>query len=575
MLPKQHIADLGFFLRKYGLRHVVICPGSRNAPLIQLFTADTRFHCHSIVDERSAAYVAMGMARTLGEPVAVVTTSGTAALNLAPGVAESFYQEIPLILLTADRLPGAAAKKENQAIRQRDIYIQNSKAAFSLPVAPDSDEELEAAGELMDGAIRLLTEIPKGPVQINIPLEEPLYETLPPAREILPSDSQAGKAFPTPEKTEFEDLAGSIEGRKKILILPGMYPRDPHLSGGLGNFASRTHALVLCENLSNLCGPGFAENPETFLAALSASARKNLIPDLVITFGGQMVSKRIRKFLNECTASEFWHIGTGAESMNPYSNKGRVICGDPAVFFSTFPFPPGPHEEPGYAEKWREHAARVNRFAGDFIRNHAFGNLAAMQCVLEGLPEGTALHLGNSGAVRYAQFFPARPSVTYFANRGTSGIDGCLSAAVGAAMVSGNLHLAVLGDLSFVYDSNAMWNENFPPNLKIIVLNDAGGGIFRIIEGPDRMPFLEEYAVTRHPVSPGLLASAFGLDHRMFSEKAELLEYLPEFFAKRNVPEVMEIDTAKYENSTIFKALFKNLEELHHDEQGMESDQSI
>ena len=181
--------------------------------------------------------------------------------------------------------------------------------------------------------------------------------------------------------------------------------------------------------------------------------------------------------------------------------------------------------------------------------------------ILNAIPDQTVVHLGNSGTIRYSQLYPSRSELRYYANRGASGIDGSLSTAVGAAMVSEELHVIILGDLSFIYDSNGMWNKDFPDNLKIIVLNDGGGGIFRIIEGPDRMPFFEEFSVTHHPVSIQLLAEAFGRSYRLAKDFSDLQSNLALLFEKESGFSLLEVETSKSENSRIFTQFIKSIQE--------------
>ncbi|MCA1747214.1 MAG: 2-succinyl-5-enolpyruvyl-6-hydroxy-3-cyclohexene-1-carboxylic-acid synthase, partial [Bacteroidales bacterium] len=195
-----------------------------------------------------------------------------------------------------------------------------------------------------------------------------------------------------------------------------------------------------------------------------------------------------------------------------------------------------------------------------FFTTAPFSNLTATTAILGQAPPTTTVHLGNSGTIRYSQLSATRNDLTYYSNRGTSGIDGSLSAAVGAAMVSPGPHLAILGDLSFVYDSNALWNKNFPKNLKIIVLNDQGGGIFRLLDGPSRMSFFEEFSVAHHPVDLQHLAEAFGLKHLFVGDMIALKTALATLFSGDTGPALLEVHTAKSENSAIFKQFFKSLQ---------------
>ncbi len=535
MQHNQHIADLAPLLLASGIRHAVICPGSRNAPLTQLFTTGKGFRCHSIVDERSAGYVALGMARQLGEPVAVVTTSGTAVLNLAPAVAEAYHQEVPIVVITADRPLEKIGQFNNQWLDQEAPFFASSKGFYQLPLKVSHPEELEHmlgyAGRLLDSS----TASPAGPVHLNVPLEEPLYEKLPESSGAWQGSGEG----PSGEVPAGEDsLQALFPPDRKIMVLAGMGPPDENRSAGLTYLVANRQAVVVAENIANIPGMDFIAHPELVLALSGEAEMGTLRPDLVISFGGQVVSKRLKLFLQSIPDVEHREIS-------------REVAG--ALSSMKSPESPGEGNENQYLEAWKElenrALTRVRKKRGDL----PYGNLSATYAILEKVAPGTVMHLGNSAAIRYSQLVPCRNDLTYYSNRGVSGIDGCLSSAAGAAMVSEGPHLLVVGDLSFVYDSNAMWNKDFPENLKIVVLNDGGGGIFRLLDGPDRMGFFEEFSVTHHPVSLELLSQAFGRPCQRATGMEDLGEKLAAFLMPGNMTTVLEVDTSGSENSRIFK----------------------
>jgi len=531
----QHISELGPLVEKLGVRHVLIAPGSRNAPLTQLFTSGNSFICHSIVDERSAGYVALGMARQLGQAVVVVTTSGTAVLNLSPSLAEAFHQNIPLLILTADRPRENLSQFNNQVTDQRFPYFNFSKGYFELAAELREISNLEQGMKAVEQLFKEAVSYPEGPVHLNLPLIEPLYVSLPEpilsGREIQRnSDSQPSGTAVLPAI----DLAG-----KKVLILAGMGSADTRLQQVLEQLQTQMNVVVVAENISNLSSVGFISSPELVLAGASHKERKTLEPDLLISFGQQVVSKRMKLFVQSLEDLEIRELQEGPgladllEDLQTSSERDK-----------------------SYKDQWKEIEDRESDRARIYLQQAPFGNLTAMARILEAAPAQTVIHLGNSTTIRFSQLLRARSDLEYYSNRGVSGIDGSLSAAVGAAMVSDQLHLLILGDLSFVYDSNALWNKSFPENLKIVVLNDGGGGIFRLLDGPDRMEFFEEFSVTHHPVSLELLSSAFG---RRFSRAANMdeLDKLKEvLFMQDQGLSVLEVDTSTSENSRIFKELF-------------------
>jgi len=547
MQRNQHIAELGPLLARRGIRHALLCPGSRNAPLIQLFTSREQFRCHSVVDERSAGYVALGMARQLGEPVAVVTTSGTAVLNLAPALAEAFHQRVPLVAITADRPLEKIPRFNNQWLDQEAPFFASTKGFYQTPPRVNEPEDLEQILRHLDALVEAAVTLPAGPVHINIPLEEPLYEPLP--------EPAAGKYGEHTRPGEISaELAGEIIHQlremipspdSRVLVLAGTGYPDPGFLHGLALLLEQHRWAMVAELTANLTGRQCIAHPELIMAMAGEPEREVLRPDLLLSFGGQVVSKRLKHFLQ--SLPDLRHRELTPVEMEAISKYGT---GDsPAVV-------PGISGPGDYLEAWKNQEELALEAAGEKLRNLPFGNFQAVRRVMERIPAGWSLHLGNSAAVRYAQLVPARGDLTYHANRGTSGIDGCVSTAVGAAMVSDEQHLLVVGDLGFVYDSNAMWNKDFPGNLRVVVLNDGGGGIFRLLEGPSRMDFFEEFSVTHHPVSLELLSQAFGRGFHRAENGEELEEKLDSLFKPGNLAVVLEVDTTGSENSRIFKDFF-------------------
>lgn len=537
----QHIVELAPLLKGFGLRHVIICPGSRNAPLIQLFTSRKNFFCHSLVDERSAGYVALGMARQLKEPVAVLTTSGTAVLNLAPAVAEAYHQQIPLFVITADRPSEKIRHFNNQIIDQRAPFYNFSKAYYQLPML-SQPEDLDNALSHMERLFGEGLSYPAGPVHLNVLLEEPLYEPLPePGKEKAAREKNS-------EKQDIKAEAGvglrdfsTVENNTKILVLAGMGYYCENIIRNLEKLLKLGQLVVVAENIANLSADDFISGPELVLADLDEEGQKTLAPDLLLSFGGQVVSKRLKLFLQ--ALPELKHMDIDSDVSANLEELAEHLAGVQGASSSNH-----------FQELWKQKEAGRAGLMAEKVRDLPYGNLYITRALLSAAPSRSVIHLGSSSSVRYAQILPHRADLFYYANRGTSGIDGCVSAAVGAAMVSEDLHILLVGDLSFVYDSNALWNRAFPENLKIVVLNDRGGGIFRLLKGPSEMDFFEDFSVAYHPVSPEKLAYSFQRKALRVKNQHELEEALSLLFAPDSSLSVVDADSSMQENSRIFKA---------------------
>lgn len=543
---KQHITDLAGLLRRYQVRHVVICPGSRNAPLIQVFQRDELFKCHSIVDERSAGYVALGMAKQSGQPAAVITTSGTAVLNLAPAVAEATNQKIPLIVLTGDRPEEYPPQFTNQRINQAEVFAANSVGFFEFPPDFEDNKALErcmlnAAGLLRTGCLER-----PGPVHFNFVLHEPLYEEVPRIvmTEIPVEDLQNPQVGNPVADKDLALISEYLSLQKKVLIIAGMAKYEEAAQKALDEIAAGHQVVVISENIANLHGPFVITAPELVLADAREQVAKKLHPDLVVAMGGAVVSKKTRQFVQGLTDIPVMALDGDPETIIHMIHDALSV---------------GDDIKNEFGKRWKKIVVTAAERADGYFRTAPFSNLKSIHKIIHKIPSGTTVHLGNSGVVRYSQLFPPRDDLTFHGNRGTSGIDGSLSTAVGAAMVSNENHVAILGDLSFMYDSNALWNKNFPPNLKIIILNDKGGGIFRLLNGPDQMAFFKEFSVTDHPAETEHIFRAFGMNILKANSDNTLEEGLYSLLEPGSVITAMEVNTSESENSGIFKKFYKSI----------------
>ena len=324
------------------------------------------------------------------------------------------------------------------------------------------------------------------------------------------------------------------------MILAGMGKYSKRVGEILLQLSESKQVVVIAENIANLPMEAFISQADLLLAGVGLEGRRALYPDVVLAFGGQVVSKRLKLLLQSTPNLVHYEIEGDAEASLE-------------ILLERLPADSESSTALQFREDWKQEEKRTVESSMQKLESLPYSMLSSIHRVLDAAPAGAVIHLGNSSTIRYSQNLPLRRDLSYFSNRGTSGIDGSVSAAVGAALVSEQSHLLVLGDLSFVYDSNAMWNRSFPENLKIVVLNDNGGGIFRLLKGPSEMAFFEAYSVSHHPVSPKKLARAFGRTARLVENEKELEEALKVLFGPEGKLEVVEVDLSKSENSRIFK----------------------
>ena len=542
---KKNIQALVEVCRIKGIRQVVFSPGSRSAPLVIGFSQVKDINCTVIADERVAGFFALGMAQQSGHPVAVVCTSGTAVLNLAPAICEAYYQQVPLLILTADRPPEFIGIGENQAINQTSIYSNYIRASFNLPESPQD------AAQITSEAIDLTTQGYMAPVHINIPLREPLYGTTDEPLTDFSISKMAEFALPS---------SASIPLSKRNMLICGMHEPDEQLLKIIQRISLRDDLVVVAEPLSNVPIATAVKNPDGALTILKDEEYTAYAPETVITIGKQIVSKRLRQFLRKIAPAKHYHISTdqggwnglGAKEYHHISAKPEAVLNNIAEI---------KYQPTDYSRQWQSLQKKTATITSQFAWQAAFSDLSVFHGLVSSFPDNANIQYGNSSSVRYGGFFEHRASLSVNSNRGTSGIDGCVSTAAGAACQSGRLTISVVGDVSFLYDSNALWNNALSPHLRIIVINNGGGTIFRLIEGPGRVENFEKFFETRHKLSAELLAQMYQIPY-YFCDRAEDMDFvLGQFYKpqKGNRPAILEIKTDAAISEKVYKQYFEFL----------------
>lgn len=554
---KKSVSLLADIFVKKGLSDIVISPGSRNAPIILAFANHPDIKALSIIDERSAAFFALGMSLEKGKAAAIACTSGSAALNYAPAIAEAYYQKIPLLIFTADRPPELIDVGDGQTIRQKDVYSNFIKASFEISENLDSPASFALANRIINHAIDLAHFPEPGPVHINLPFSEPLYNTSENIFEgtLLPRENNSNK----PSDNFFKVLAKRWNQHKKILLIAGQQNVNMLLNETLSSVVAGKNVVLLIETTSNLFNKNFVGCIDNVLTAINEKEADFFKPDLLITFGHQIVSKKIKKFLRSHQPTEHWHVSPCGEALDTFQSLTKSIKARPYDFFKAMDnF--AEKSPSAFATAWLQKRNKIIKRREDFLANTEYSDLQVFDVLLRHIPVGTTLHLGNSTPVRYTQLFGSREFIIYRSNRGVSGIDGQVSTAAGAAFATGNINLLITGDVGFLYDSNGLMNKNLTPNFKIIVINNGGGGIFRFIPGPNSSPLLEKFFETKHHYNAEKLAEAFNIKYVKTGTIQELLYALPEFFNANGQPVLLEVFTPGETNAIKLREYFEYLE---------------
>ncbi len=552
------LADI--FVKK-GLEHIVISPGSRNAPIVLSFAQNPEIRAISIVDERSAAYFALGMAQQLKKAVAITCTSGGAVLNYAPAIAEAYYQRVPLLVITADRPKELIDQGDGQTIRQNNVYANYVKASFEIPGEIDNESDFRKAEQLVNEAIEL-TSIPGfGPVHINIPFAEPIYNQA----NKLPFDvslTKSGyKQQDLPEET-LKRLTDTWNQKSKKLLIAGMMDPDPALLGLLKKLAHDPSVVVLTETTSNLMNDCSCPCIDRVVHTIGDGEAERFRPEILVTFGGNVVSKMVKAFLRKHKPEHHWNIDPVDPDMNTYQCLTDGIKLDPVSFLNHL-LPGAIAVDSDYLDLWNARDKRSEQRHQEFLQDCDYSDLKVFEALLEFVPSKSHIQLGNSTPVRYAQLFKQKKKLLYHSNRGTSGIDGTVSTAAGAAYVTQAPTTLITGDLGFLYDSNALMNHHLAANLRIVIINNSGGGIFRFIPGPDKTDQLEEFFEAHHNWTAEFIARNFNVPYYSVCNLEELKTTMQLFYReqKDNRPAILEIHTPNRKNARILKSYFNYLKE--------------
>ena len=549
--PKIPLAQsiIEIFLAK-GITSVIISPGSRNAPLTIGFVNNPAFQCYSIADERAAAFFALGIAQQTKQPVALVCTSGSAVLNYYPAFAEAFYSQIPLIVISADRPQNKIDIGDGQTIRQENVFENHSLYNANLHEDVSTENDLKI-NEAISTAITQ-----KGPVHINAPFEEPLYETVS-ALSVTVDIVASANATQTISIEDVLEFATIWNNSTKKMILVGVNEPNAINEKIIDAFAKDESVVVLTETTSNLHHHTFINTIDTIITPFTNADFENFRPEILVTFGGMVVSKRIKAFLRKYKPKHHWHI----DSWRAYDTFGALTNHfevNPNVFFDTF-LPLTNAMVSNYFQQLDAVKALRKLKSDMYLDKIPFSDFKVFEKVIQSLPTNSQLQISNSSAIRYAQLIDVHPSIEVYCNRGTSGIDGSTSTAIGAAVASAKQTVFITGDVGFLYDSNALWNNYIPKNFKIILINNGGGGIFRILPGHEESPVFNTFFETSHCLTAEHLAKMYGFEYAIASDEANLATSLTALYAQNDRPSILEIFTPTLKNDSILLQYFKEL----------------
>lgn len=549
LYPKIPLAQAVIeIFRQKEIQHIVISPGSRNAPLTMGFTNQEGFTCYSIADERCAAFFALGLAQQLQKPVAVVCTSGSAVLNYYPAVAEAFYSQIPLLIVSADRPKNKIDIGDGQTIRQENVFANHIVFSANL-----SENASVVNDNLIVSAIETAIS-QKGPAHINVPFEEPLYETL---LEPTYVPKVTTSAIEDEEFTLDAKFISEWQSAKKKLILVGELVPNAIEQKYIESLAKDESVLVLLEKTSNLHHGTFIDRIDTLVSTFSDEEKLNFQPDILLTFGGMIVSKRIKSLLRNHQPKQHWHIDEirAYDTFGCLSNHFKTSISEFFKQLLNDDLKTSSSYQSYFQSIWQDRLVKHEKYMSEI----PFSDFKVFDFLSRNLPENIQLQVSNSSPIRYLQLVPCNNTIEVFCNRGTSGIDGSTSTAIGAAVANKKPTIFVTGDISFLYDSNALWNNYIPKNFKIILINNSGGGIFRILPGHQETETFNTFFETSHHLTAEYLAKMYAFEYASVQNEPELHSIWDSFISNENKPSILEIFTPEKINDMILLDYFKKL----------------
>lgn len=506
---KENVNILTGLLVQHGIRHAVVCPGSRNAPIVHNLNECPDITCYPVTDERSAGFYALGMSQALQAPVVVCVTSGTALLNLAPAVAEAYYQHIPLVVISADRPPQWIDQLDGQTLPQPDALGHFVRKAVSIPEPHNEEEHWYCNRQVNEALI-----VRHAPVHINVPITEPLF------------------GFTTP----------SLPEERKIELLPA----------DISNHTLSHLCRMFMQSRRPMLISGQPMNPGLDEAVCLIGDDESYVPDFIVYIGGAIVSKRLKRFLRK--AKETWVVNRTGEVTDTFMNLTHVVEGDGEVVADQIRFMLEQQPHP-FVSRWEQLITKVHEHQVAYVP--LYSQMAAVKYFEDSCPRDSFVHYANSTAIRLANIY-ARHKV--FCNRGVNGIEGSLSTCAGFSCVTDEKVFCIIGDLSFFYDQNALWNQNLKGNLRILLLNNGCGGIFNTLPGLEQSPARDKYVAAEHHTS----AEGICMQNNVTYLRAENMAGLQQgidtlLFIESDRPVLLEVFTDAQTDAQTMKDYYRSL----------------
>ncbi len=548
-----------------GVKYACISPGSRSTPLTFAFAKNKKIKCFVNIDERSSAFFALGLAKASQTPVAVVTTSGTAAAELYPAIVEAYQQRVPLIICTADRPPELINTGANQTINQNNLYKNHIRWFKNVGMPSIKKIKLRRLQQAALRAVEISTIKDCGPVHLNFPFRKPLepftFTAEIDSLLIKEIDKSIKKIKPSKNRLDsvklrrtkrFKEIVDLIIQEEEGLIIAGPMDYNSNLRKLLNSLSSLSGYPIIADASSHLRF-NITKNQNNVISNYHAFLRSSqlsntLNPKLILQFGRTPTSTSLKDFLKNCNAQHFL-VNEFGDLFDPLRKAKAVIKYNPAEFIqelmNTLAESKFKLKDLNWLGNYKSANLLSEKIKSQIINKAAYPNEpGVITNLLKGLPNKAHLLIGNSSPIRdFDNFAPVMDKViTVHINRGASGIDGITSTALGIAQLKEPAFL-LTGDLSFLHDLNALAAaKNYTAGLTVILINNNGGGIFNSLPVSKDKSILNEYFLTPHNLNLKKITTSFGVDYKLVKSWEEFSAEIKKSGKKKAVS-VLEIKT--------------------------------
>lgn len=537
-------------------------------PIVMSLKRCPSINTHCVIDERSAAFIALGLADISARPVALVCTSGTAMLNYAPAVAEAYYRHIPLIVVSADRPAEWIDQDDSQTLRQPGSFANFIKATYNIAYDSPTDTQQWYINRRINDAILCAMSGARGPVHINISLDEPLNGTIDGDEAITPDNVRCislTEPKPALSADDARKLSEALAGRK-VLVIVGFHAPDSRLNEALKSWSAIPGIVIMHEAQSNLRHSSFIDNIDGTLSRLPADAETQALsrPDIIITMGGSLVSRMIKRRLRKYhgSDSEHWSVGLHDHAIDCFKGllTQRIAVDEASFATDVLKYLSAGQATPAatrFVELYSNASASAHREATAMAQSAPWTDFVALSIITASVPGNCNVQVSNGTAIRYMQLFPTEGMRRVDCNRGVSGIDGCTSTAIGASLAyTAGPTLLITGDMSAQYDLGALASTLLTPRLKIIVINNGGGGIFRYIPSTRNLPDRESLLSGNVNLPLEHLAEAFDCAYYKATDRASLITALDDMYSQSARPAILEVVTPPDISTDILDSYF-------------------